>query len=199
MTYEATLVFDQTIQSGQIYISNTFTKARFLLIDTVNLPLNEKFDLGFSLNVTIPTPSRLVTKNISLLPETVIGVFDTFYIVPIPLELSESQYNLNAVVSFGDDADDTQLRIYAYTSDANEQIMLDKLNEIIRELTGVRELQTFDVLEDVAQIANSIQNNVAFGILSASLVPVTAGASAAALPPLSIGSAALTSLLLPGV
>ncbi len=199
MTYSIDLIFDNTIVSGQIYVSAIFAKARFLMIDTVDFPLEEKLDLGFSLNVTIPTPTRLVTKNIALLPETVVGVFDTFYLVPIPLEFSESQFNMQVIVSFGDDADNTLLRIYAMSSDFTEEDIRDRFDEILEELEAIRELQNFDVAEDVGQIANSVQNNIALGVLSTSLIPVTGGVSSTALPPLGIGTTALTGLLLPGL
>lgn len=199
MTYTGTIVLDTTIQGGQIYVSESFTNPRFLLIDTVNLPQEEKLDLGFSLIITIPIIGRTIEKNIALLPETIVGVFDTFYIIPIPNSLYLSQYECRCAVSFPADAIQENIRIYVYTSDISEETTNDKLDQLLDQLTTVQEVQAFDVLEDVAQITNSIQNNIAFGVLSAALVPITGGTSAGALPALTTGTGALSVLALPGL
>ncbi len=199
MTYIPSIIFDQPVQGGQVYISQTFTNARFILIDTVDLPQEEAYELGFSVNLIVPIIGRTIRKNFALLPEELIGIFDTFYVIPLPPSIYESQYESECVISLSLNATVTTLRIYAYTSEFSPELTNEKLDSIIDSLDVITNRQVLDLAEDTAQVINSVQNNIAFGILATSLVPFTGGTSIAALPPIGIGSASLTGLLLPGI
>lgn len=199
MTYTANIVFDQEIQGGIIYISRLFKQARFILIDTVDLPQEQAYELGFSLNLIVPIIGRTIRKNIALLPEQIIGIFDSFYVISLPSSLYQSPYDCECVVSLSIDANPTNLRIYAITSNITEETTNEKIDDILERVQTIQEVQIFDVAEDAVQVVNSISNNIAFGLLATSLTPITGGTSATALPPLSIGTSALTTLLLPGI
>lgn len=199
MTYSANIVLDTTVTGGQIYTTQRFTQPRFIVIDTLALPLTEAYELGFSLVVEIPAIGRTLTRNIALLPEKVRGVFDTFYIVNIPPALYQSPYECYCTLALSLNAENAPIRVYVFTSDITEETIQQSFDEINQKLDQLQIGQALDLVEDAAQVANSIQNNIAFGLLSTSLVPVTGGTSATALPPLSIGTASFSGLLLPGL
>lgn len=198
MTYSANIVLDTTVVGGQVYATQRFSKPRFVVIDTTALSLTQAYELGFSLVVEIPVIGRTITKNIALLPEQLRGVFDTFYIVNIPSALYESPYECYCTIALSLDAANAPIRIYVFTSDITEETTQQSLQEINDKLDALQVGQTLDLAEDAAQIVNSVQNNIAFGILSTSLVPITGGTSTAALPPLATGTAVLSPLLLAG-
>lgn len=198
MTYTPTVIFDQIIEPGLIYTSSRFSNSRFLLIDTVDLPIFEALEMGLSVNILIPIIGRTISKNIPLLPDIIQSILDTFYVISIPAEIYESQYELEVVMGFSSNITSTRLRIYTFASDISEDFIRDSLLQIQESLNSIATLQEFDVAEDAAQIFNSIQNNLALGALSTAFSPLTAGTSLAAIPSLTQGTASL-SLLLPGI
>lgn len=199
MTYSSSIIFDQNIEGGRVYISRAFTNARFLLLDTPSLPQEEAYEIGASLNVNIPLIGRTISKNYPILSENIVGVSDTFYLVPIPVELSDSQYDMQLVLGVGSNLGSFPLRVYAYSNDTTLNTIEEELEEILARLSTIREGQIIDLAEDVATSVNDVQNNVALAALASSLSPITLGASLSTLPPLGIGTTALTGTLLPGL
>jgi hypothetical protein len=81
------------------------------------------------------------------------------------------------------------LRAYAIKSSVTQE----------RIFTAVEQLKVTENLSDFAIVTNQLQQNIALGILGASLAPLTLGASALVEAPLLTGSSALSPLLLPAL
>lgn len=199
MTYSFTIALDTTLQPGLIYVSNTFTNPRFLIIDVVNLPDTEALEVGMSFNVILPIIGKTVRKNYPIMSENIVGLGDTFYVIPVPIELGDSQYSMELVVGFPENLTPTSIRVYVYSTDTTLNTISEDIEEVLSKLDTITQRQILDLAEDSAQVVNSVQNNIAFSILATSLAPITAGTSLGAAPPLGIGTGALAGLLLPGL
>lgn len=195
MTYSIKVIFDGTVNPATDYISTKFNNARFILLDTPSLPLDQGIDIAFGLRIYLNLIGRTVTKDVILPSDNFVTVYDSFYVIYIPSEYADSNFEMDFTFNFGINIDSVDLRVYVFTTDATNDLLKDELDQILEVINSVRDLQVGELLVNAGIVANQLAQNTAIAVLGASLAPLTLGASLAVEPPLLGGSAAL---LLPG-
>lgn len=182
-----TRIFQGDINPNDIVTTDYFVGGLFLMF-VIDEPDSIGYDFGISLLVEIPLDqeNRIEVKDV-ILPSPTRNVASTFDIVYIPEEYSRAKFQ--CYCGFNSNIEIRNLRCYVVTSD----VTLDDINidtTILQEiLERISQLQTEfrtetlrEIADDIASSLSAQQTNFGLGILSASLAPVTLGASASAVP-----------------
>lgn len=197
------IIYDGDLSASSIAISESFTYGNFIIFDTTNLSLDEGIEIGFTLTIEVPVIGRTLEKDVILPSETFAGTLDSFKVIDIPTEYSQSGYSMSC--AFHSSKEVTGFRAYVI---GDNQCTLKKVCDTTNQiLTEARIKALTDVAIDSALVVNQLSQNAALLALGtgvgAALAPYTAGASLAISPAvggaLVPGSTALTAgLLLPG-
>lgn len=197
------IIYDGNLSPSNIAISESFVYGSFIIFDTTNLSLDEGIEIGFTLTIEVPVIGRTLEKDVILPSETFAGTLDTFRVIDIPAEYSQSGYSMSC--AFHSSREVTGFRAYVIgDSQCTLQKVCDTTNQILTE-ARIKAISDFAI--DTALVTNQLSQNAALLALGtgvgAALAPYTAGASLAISPAVGSalvpGSTALgTALLLPG-
>lgn len=202
MSYQQ-IIYDGDLSSSTIAISESFVYGSFLIFDTTQLSLDEGIEIGFTLTIEVPVIGRTLEKDVILPSETFAGTLDSFKVIDIPSEYSQSGYRMSC--AFHSSRDVSGFRAYVI---GDSQCTLNKVCQNTEQiLTETRVKALADTVFDAALVTNQLSQNAALLALGtgigAALAPYTAGASLAISPAVGAalvpGSSALSvGLLLPG-
>jgi hypothetical protein len=185
---ETLVIWDGQIRGDRVEKSRSFKNGQVIIFDSPGLPSDEFIQFGLSVVGSFSLiggdkerllPINFLEKDLSLEGDTSL----VFY---LPREIGETDVEtycyFNSNVPFN-------LRAYVIKSSVTQESIY----------TAVEELKVTENLSDLAIVTNQLQQNIALGILGASLSPLTLGASALVEAPLLTGSSALSPLLLPAL
>lgn len=152
--------------------------------------ITDELELDFYLQVIVNTENRLVKLNSEYRLETV-------SIFPVPEELRNAKLSMYGVILTTFPID---IEVYVIFKETDIE---NRLQEILEEIQGFRtefRIETArEIASDIATALASQQTNFGLGILSASLAPLTLGASASAVPVFAGATGILTPVTLIGL
>lgn len=146
------IIYDGSLPSDQILISDTFKNAQFLLFDVPGQPANVGFEIGFVLVIYVTSISLLgittLEKDVILPAQEFQGTLTSFSVIDIPREYSESGYDLKC--SFNSSISLSTFKVYAVTSEVTQE----SLSTQITELKNKVESAQFEIAEVKTQVLN---------------------------------------------
>ncbi|MGL5874015.1 MAG: hypothetical protein ACRC2R_16875 [Xenococcaceae cyanobacterium] len=197
------IIYDGNLNASSIAISEYFSYGHFIIFDTVNLSNDEGIEIGFTLTIDVPVIGRTLEKDVILPSETFAGTLDTFRVIDIPSEYSQSGYRMSCAFHSSRDVSGFRAYVIGDRSCTLKQVC-DTTNQILTE-ARIKAISDFAI--DTALVTNQLSQNAALLALGTgigiALAPYTAGTSLAITPAVGSalvpGSTALgTSLLLLG-
>jgi hypothetical protein len=135
MTIAFQIIYDDNLSPSAIATSAIFTRGLFLAFDTANLPLDEGIEIGFVLTIKIPVIGRVIEKDIALPSFEFQKVLNSFSVIEIPREYSDSGYQMQC--GFHSSESVENFRVYVVYSDATLDTIAEKLKEIEQKLGDV--------------------------------------------------------------